>query len=371
MGARRPAACWATACCGRSCWPAVGALLFISGVDDRRRSSTSRTSSAPATRATRAVRRLDAGMVAGATALPPRVPPAAVAARARRARRAGRGHGRADRVGRAPRRARGLPRRRRRPRGQEHARAHGDPAARRRAAHGRAFAAYNAARNAAELGALGAGGVLVGGDRRPPTLVIAGLGPMIAALLGLAPLRHQRPQHRRRRLAPRLQPSPQTPESDSRGIRAASQPAGGCRAPPRGTPAGRRQRPANRPLEMRRTWASPGGAAEKTGDGARARDGLGRVRAAGAQHGAPACARRERGGTGSTGLGRRPGSGGRRSRPAKASSAAPSSRAAPAERAVADRCRQLDRPARARRRRVAGQAMGMAAPPPAPAGGCR
>jgi hypothetical protein len=31
---------------------------------------------------------------------------------------------------------------------------------------------------------------------------------MIAALLGLAALRHQRPQQRRRGLAPRLQPSP-------------------------------------------------------------------------------------------------------------------------------------------------------------------
>ena len=53
------------------------------------------------------------------------------------------------------------------------------------AAHGRAFAAYNAARNAAELGALGAGGVLGRRARRPQLLVIAGLGPVIAALLGL------------------------------------------------------------------------------------------------------------------------------------------------------------------------------------------
>ena len=50
------------------------------------------------------------------------------------------------------------------------------------AAHGRAFAAYNAARNAAELGALGAGGAIVGAVGARNALVIAGLGPMIAAL---------------------------------------------------------------------------------------------------------------------------------------------------------------------------------------------
>jgi MFS family permease len=75
------------------------------------------------------------------------------------------------------------------------------------AAHGRAFAAYNAARNAAELGALGAGGAIVGAAGARNALVIAGLGPMIAALLGLAALRQQRPQQRQRGLAPRLQPS--------------------------------------------------------------------------------------------------------------------------------------------------------------------
>jgi hypothetical protein len=76
------------------------------------------------------------------------------------------------------------------------------------AAHGRAFAAYNAARNAAELGALGAGGAIVGAVGARNALVIAGLGPVVAALLGLLALRQERPQHRQRRVAPRLQPSP-------------------------------------------------------------------------------------------------------------------------------------------------------------------
>ena len=55
-------------------------------------------------------------------------------------------------------------------------------------AHGRAFAAYNAARNTAELGALGAGGVLVGVLGAQPALLIAGLGPVVAGLIGLAVL---------------------------------------------------------------------------------------------------------------------------------------------------------------------------------------
>ena len=74
------------------------------------------------------------------------------------------------------------------------------------AAHGRAFGAYNAARNAAELGALGAGGAIVGAVGARDALLIAGAGPMIAALLGLAALRHQRAEHGQRRLAPRLEP---------------------------------------------------------------------------------------------------------------------------------------------------------------------
>ncbi len=53
---------------------------------------------------------------------------------------------------------------------------------------GRAFAAYNAARNAAELGALGAGGVLVGAIGAQPALLLAGAVPLligVAALLFL------------------------------------------------------------------------------------------------------------------------------------------------------------------------------------------
>ena len=55
-------------------------------------------------------------------------------------------------------------------------------------AHGRAFAAYNAARNTAELGALGAGGVLVAALGPQPALLLAGLGPVVAGLIGLAVL---------------------------------------------------------------------------------------------------------------------------------------------------------------------------------------
>ena len=56
------------------------------------------------------------------------------------------------------------------------------------AVHGRAFAAYNAARSAAELCALGAGGVLVGALGARAALVVAGLGPILAAAAGLAAL---------------------------------------------------------------------------------------------------------------------------------------------------------------------------------------
>ena len=55
-------------------------------------------------------------------------------------------------------------------------------------AHGRAFAAYNAARNTAELGALGAGGILVAALGPQPALLLAGLGPVVAGLIGLAVL---------------------------------------------------------------------------------------------------------------------------------------------------------------------------------------
>ena len=58
-------------------------------------------------------------------------------------------------------------------------------------AHGRAFAAYNAARNAAELAALGAGGVLVTVVGARTALAIAGLAPVLASLLGLIALRRR------------------------------------------------------------------------------------------------------------------------------------------------------------------------------------
>jgi Na+/melibiose symporter-like transporter len=58
------------------------------------------------------------------------------------------------------------------------------PAAR----HGRAFAAYNAARNTAELGALGLGGVALSLVGAQTALLIAGLGPVAAGLIGLAVL---------------------------------------------------------------------------------------------------------------------------------------------------------------------------------------
>jgi MFS family permease len=55
-----------------------------------------------------------------------------------------------------------------------------------RAAHGRAYAGYAAARNAAELSALAAGGLLVGALGPRTALLVAGLGPVVAALAGLA-----------------------------------------------------------------------------------------------------------------------------------------------------------------------------------------
>ncbi|WP_028067606.1 MFS transporter [Solirubrobacter soli] len=69
------------------------------------------------------------------------------------------------------------------------------------AVHGRAFAAYNAARNAAELGAVGLGGVAVGVLGPRAALLLAGLGPIVAAVLGLNALlsrtdRRDAPRHR-------------------------------------------------------------------------------------------------------------------------------------------------------------------------------
>ena len=59
------------------------------------------------------------------------------------------------------------------------------------AVHGRAFAAYNAARSTAELGALAAGGALVGALGPRAALVVAGLGPIMAAAAGLTALRRR------------------------------------------------------------------------------------------------------------------------------------------------------------------------------------
>jgi predicted MFS family arabinose efflux permease len=55
--------------------------------------------------------------------------------------------------------------------------------------HGRAFAAYNAARNTAEVAALAAGGLLVTAIGARPALALAGLGPIVAAAVGLIVLR--------------------------------------------------------------------------------------------------------------------------------------------------------------------------------------
>jgi MFS family permease len=52
--------------------------------------------------------------------------------------------------------------------------------------HGRAFAAYGAARNTAELGALGLGGIMVATLGAQPALLVAGLGPVVAGLLAVA-----------------------------------------------------------------------------------------------------------------------------------------------------------------------------------------
>jgi Na+/melibiose symporter-like transporter len=53
------------------------------------------------------------------------------------------------------------------------------------AAHGRAFAAYNAARNTAELGALALGGLALTLLGAQTALLLAGLGPVAAGLAGL------------------------------------------------------------------------------------------------------------------------------------------------------------------------------------------
>ncbi|WP_205695479.1 MFS transporter [Conexibacter sp. SYSU D00693] len=60
------------------------------------------------------------------------------------------------------------------------------------ARHGRAFAAYGAARNAAELVAVAGGGVLVGAVGPRAALVVAGAVPVLAAVAGLARLSRRR-----------------------------------------------------------------------------------------------------------------------------------------------------------------------------------
>jgi hypothetical protein len=66
------------------------------------------------------------------------------------------------------------------------------------AVHGRAFAAYNAARNTAELVAVGAGGPLVNALGPRSALMLAGLGPLMAAAAGLTALRERFPPRRGR-----------------------------------------------------------------------------------------------------------------------------------------------------------------------------
>jgi MFS family permease len=88
--------------------------------------------------------------------------------------------------------------------------------------HGRAFAAYNAARNAAELGALAGGGLLVTAVGARQALLIAGLGPVIAGLAGLAAMRRSATPIRERRTS-RRPAAPRAPSAAAAG----SPPAGG------------------------------------------------------------------------------------------------------------------------------------------------
>jgi MFS family permease len=65
------------------------------------------------------------------------------------------------------------------------------------ALRGRAFAAYNAARNAAELGALGAGGVLIGAIGAQPALLLSGVVPLAIGVAALLVQAHQTTTTRR------------------------------------------------------------------------------------------------------------------------------------------------------------------------------
>jgi MFS family permease len=67
------------------------------------------------------------------------------------------------------------------------------------ASRGRAFAAYNAARNGAELAALGAGGVIVGLAGAQLALAVAGAVPLaigiVTLLVTTAPATRRRPAY--------------------------------------------------------------------------------------------------------------------------------------------------------------------------------
>jgi MFS family permease len=80
-------------------------------------------------------------------------------------------------------------------------------------AHGRAFAAYSAARNSAELGALAAGGVLVSAIGPRPALLVAGLGPVVAGLAGLGLLGRRRSPAQRRSWARKKSVAPALPSA--------------------------------------------------------------------------------------------------------------------------------------------------------------
>lgn len=89
------------------------------------------------------------------------------------------------------------------------------------AVRGRAFAAYNAARNAAELGALAAGGVLVALVGARAALAIAGLVPLAIGLLALftRPARGSTTRRTAYAHVPRLTCPPPTPAARSTSSR--------------------------------------------------------------------------------------------------------------------------------------------------------
>jgi MFS family permease len=94
---------------------------------------------------------------------------------------------------------------------------------------GRAFAAYNAARNAAELSAVAAGGLMVGLLGPRLALLIAGLGPVLAALVGLGLLRRYARSASRWAASPvtaaTVRTAPQVPRTSASACEAAKAPA--------------------------------------------------------------------------------------------------------------------------------------------------